>query len=74
VGPAVLTLYSTITYYPDNLKTARIFAFLSGPPNYGAGQLDTSEAQNAGKAGDADHILLQEQTSFYKNLVILRKD
>lgn len=55
-------------------KTARIFAFLSGPPNYGAGQLDISEDQNAGKARGADHVLLQEQTSFYKNLVILHKD
>ncbi|RLM66017.1 protein transport protein Sec24C-like [Panicum miliaceum] len=54
--------------YGNAFELARIFVFLSGPPNYGAGQLDTSEEQNAGKAGDADHILLQEQTSFYKNL------
>ncbi|CAN6270287.1 unnamed protein product [Urochloa humidicola] len=54
--------------YGNSFELARIFAFLSGPPNYGAGQLDTSEEQNAGKAGDADHILLQEQSNFYKNL------
>jgi len=55
--------------YGNAFELARIFAFLSGPPNYGAGQLDTSEEQNADTAGDADHIFLQEQTSFYKNLV-----
>nr|CAB3484460.1 unnamed protein product [Digitaria exilis] len=54
--------------YGNTFELARIFAFLSGPPNYGAGQLDTSEGQNTGKAGEADHILLQEQTSFYRNL------
>lgn len=55
--------------------TARIFAFLSGPPNYGAGQLDTTifEDHNASKAGDTDNILLQEQATFYKNLVGLHK-
>ncbi|XP_062183947.1 protein transport protein SEC23 D-like [Phragmites australis] len=56
--------------YGNAFELARIFAFLSGPPNYGAGQLDTTSYvdRNAGKSGDADHILLQEQTSFYKNL------
>ncbi|CAD6263828.1 unnamed protein product [Miscanthus lutarioriparius] len=54
--------------YGNAFELARIFAFLSGPPNYGAGQLDISEDQNAGKARGADHVLLQEQTSFYKNL------
>ena len=58
------------------LKAARIFAFLSGPPNYGAGQLDTTsfEEHNAGKARDTDNLLLQEQATFYKNLVGLHKD
>uniref|UniRef100_A0A0A9EIA0 Uncharacterized protein n=1 Tax=Arundo donax TaxID=35708 RepID=A0A0A9EIA0_ARUDO len=57
--------------YGNTFELARIFAFLSGPPNYGAGKLDTTsfEEHNAGKAGDTDNILLQEQTSFYKNLV-----
>ncbi|XP_066348287.1 protein transport protein SEC23 D-like [Miscanthus floridulus] len=54
--------------YGNAFELARIFAFLNGPPNYGAGQLDISEDQNAGKARGADHVLLQEQTSFYKNL------
>ncbi|AQK43588.1 sec23/sec24 transport family protein [Zea mays] len=54
--------------YGNAFELARIFAFLSGPPNYGAGQLDINEDQNSGKARGADHILLQEQTSFYRNL------
>ncbi|TVU14632.1 hypothetical protein EJB05_38110 [Eragrostis curvula] len=51
-------------------ELARIFAFLSGPPNYGPGRLDTTsfEDHNAGKAGDVDNVLRQDQISFYKNL------
>ncbi|RYR70571.1 hypothetical protein Ahy_A03g017040 isoform C [Arachis hypogaea] len=49
---------------------ARIFAFLSGPPDYGAGQLDTRRygEQYASKGEDADRALLPEQTPFYKDL------
>lgn len=52
---------------------ARIFAFLSGPPDYGAGQLDTRRygEQYASKGEDADRALLPEQTPFYKQLVML---
>jgi hypothetical protein len=50
---------------------ARVFAFLSGPPDYGAGQLDTRRygEQYASKRIDADKALLPEQTPFYKDLV-----
>lgn len=54
------------------LRTAaRVFAFLSGPPDYGAGQLDTRRygEQYASKGEDADRALLPEQTPFYKDLV-----
>jgi len=49
---------------------ARVFAFLSGPPDYGAGQLDTRRygEQYASKRIDADKALLPEQTPFYKDL------
>jgi hypothetical protein len=48
-----------------------VFAFLSGPPDYGAGQLDTRRygEQYASKRIDADKALLPEQTPFYKDLV-----
>ena len=54
------------------LNAARIFAFLSGPPDYGAGQLDTRRygEQYASKGEDADRALLPEQTPFYKDLVL----
>jgi hypothetical protein len=57
------------------LLTARIFVFLSGPPNYGPGQLDAGSNgdHNSSKVVDADRTLLHEQTSFYKNLVSLHK-
>lgn len=50
---------------------ARVFAFLSGPPDYGAGQLDTRRygEQYASKGEDADKALLPEQIPFYKDLV-----
>nr|KYP68724.1 Protein transport protein SEC24 [Cajanus cajan] len=49
---------------------ARVFAFLSGPPDYGTGQLDTRRygEQYASKGEDADRALLPEQTPFYKDL------
>lgn len=49
---------------------ARVFAFLSGPPDYGAGQLDTRRygEQYASKGEDADKALLPEQIPFYKDL------
>lgn len=49
--------------------------FLSGPPDYGAGQLDTGRygEQYASKREDADRALLPEQTPFYKDLVILSR-
>jgi hypothetical protein len=55
------------------LVAARVFAFMSGPPDYGAGQLDTRRygEQYASKGEDADRALLPEQTPFYKDLVIL---
>ncbi|KAB1223128.1 Protein transport protein SEC24-1 [Morella rubra] len=60
--------------YPSFLRysetEARIFGFLSGPPDYGAGQLDTRRygEQYASKGEDADRALLPEQTPFYKDL------
>lgn len=46
---------------------------MSGPPDYGAGQLDTRRygEQYASKGEDADRALLPEQTPFYKDLVSL---
>lgn len=45
---------------------------MSGPPDYGAGQLDTHRygEQYASKGEDADLALLPEQTPFYKDLVL----
>ncbi|RYR70565.1 hypothetical protein Ahy_A03g017040 isoform D [Arachis hypogaea] len=56
--------------YGNTFALARIFAFLSGPPDYGAGQLDTRRygEQYASKGEDADRALLPEQTPFYKDL------
>lgn len=53
-------------------SAARVFAFISGPPDFGAGQLDTRRygEQYASKGEDADRALLPEQTPFYKDLVI----
>lgn len=58
--------------YWDKTSAARVFAFLSGPPDYGAGQLDTRRygEQYASKGEDADRALLPEQTPFYKDLVM----
>ncbi|KAI5666732.1 hypothetical protein M9H77_16585 [Catharanthus roseus] len=56
--------------YGNTYALARIFAFLSGPPDYGAGQLDTRRygEQYASKGEDADRALLPEQTPFYKDM------
>ncbi|KAL8479880.1 hypothetical protein ACS0TY_026204 [Phlomoides rotata] len=56
--------------YGNTFALARVFAFLSGPPDYGLGQLDTRRygEQYASKGEDADRALLPEQTPFYKDL------
>ncbi|CAL0333968.1 unnamed protein product [Lupinus luteus] len=56
--------------YGNTFALARVFAFLSGPPDFGAGQLDTRRygEQYASKGEDADRALLPEQTPFYKDL------
>ncbi|XP_074589227.1 protein transport protein SEC23 D-like [Curcuma longa] len=56
--------------YGSTFALARVFAFMSGPPDYGAGQLDTRRygEQYASKREDADLALLPEQTPFYKDL------
>ncbi|XP_051217224.1 protein transport protein SEC23 D [Lolium perenne] len=57
--------------YETTFELARIFVFLSGPPNYGPGQLDAPGSHgdhNTGKVVDSDHTQLPEQTIFYKNL------
>ncbi|ONK71291.1 uncharacterized protein A4U43_C04F6960 [Asparagus officinalis] len=56
--------------YGNTFALARVFAFLSGPPDYGAGQLDTRRygEQYASRREDADKALLPEQTPFYKDL------
>ncbi|KAE8676384.1 40S ribosomal protein S25-3-like [Hibiscus syriacus] len=52
------------------ITAARVFAFLSGPPDHGPGQLDTRRygEQYACKGEDTDRALLPEQTPFYKDL------
>ncbi|KAH9322137.1 hypothetical protein KI387_016776, partial [Taxus chinensis] len=59
--------------YGNTFALARVFSFLSGPPDYGAGQLDTRRygEQYASKGEDADRALLPEQTPFYKDLAAL---
>ncbi|KAI4334227.1 hypothetical protein L6164_018943 [Bauhinia variegata] len=56
--------------YGNTFAVARVFAFLSGPPDHEAGQLDTRRygEQYASKGQDADRALLPEQTPFYKDL------
>ncbi|TYI80434.1 hypothetical protein E1A91_D05G087300v1 [Gossypium mustelinum] len=56
--------------YGNTFALARVFACLSGPPDYGPGQLDTRRygEQYASKGEDADCALLPEQTPFYKDL------
>ncbi|XP_057955400.1 protein transport protein SEC23 D [Malania oleifera] len=70
-GVAMEALFSYLgSEYGNTFALARVFAFLSGPPDYGAGQLDTRRygEQYASKGEDADRALLPEQTPFYKEL------
>ncbi|CAA7397033.1 unnamed protein product [Spirodela intermedia] len=70
-GVAMEALFSYLgSEYGNTFALARVFAFLSGPPDYGAGQLDTRRygEQYASKREDADRALLPEQTPFYKDL------
>ncbi|KAI4322430.1 hypothetical protein L6164_022126 [Bauhinia variegata] len=70
-GVAMEALFNYLgSEYGNTFALARVFAFLSGPPDYGAGQLDTRRygEQYASKGEDADRALLPEQTPFYKNL------
>lgn len=70
-GAAMEALLSYLgSEYGNTFALARIFAFLSGPPDYGPGQLDTRRygEQYASKGEDADRALLPEQTPFYKQL------
>ncbi|KAI3523257.1 hypothetical protein L1887_01317 [Cichorium endivia] len=70
-GLAMETLISYLgSEHGSTFALARIFAFLSGPPDYGPGQLDTRRygEQYASKGEDAELALLPEQTPFYKDL------
>lgn len=70
-GVAMAALFNYLgSEYGNTFALARVFAFLSGPPDYGAGQLDTRRygEQYASKGEDADRALLPEQTPFYKDL------
>ncbi|PON65445.1 Sec23/Sec [Parasponia andersonii] len=70
-GVAMEALFNYLgSEYGNTFALARIFTFLSGPPDYGAGQLDTRRygEQYASKGEDADRALLPEQTPFYKDL------
>ncbi|EPS61152.1 hypothetical protein M569_13647, partial [Genlisea aurea] len=59
--------------YGNTYALARVLTFLSGPPDYGPGQLDTRRygEQYASKGEDADRALLPEQTPFYKDLAAI---
>ncbi|KAA8549876.1 hypothetical protein F0562_001560 [Nyssa sinensis] len=70
-GVAMEALFNYLgSEYGNTFALARVFAFLSGPPDYGAGHLDTRRygEQYASKGEDADRALLPEQTPFYKDL------
>ncbi|XP_031266073.1 protein transport protein Sec24-like At3g07100 [Pistacia vera] len=70
-GVAMEALFNYLgSEYGNTFALARVFAFLSGPPDHGAGQLDTRRygEQYASKGEDADRALLPEQTPFYKDL------
>lgn len=70
-GVAMDALFNYLSSeYGSTFALARVFAFLSGPPDFGAGQLDTRRygEQYASKGEDADRALLPEQTPFYKDL------
>jgi hypothetical protein len=60
-------------FFLVNSRTARVFALLSGAPDYGDGQLDTRRygEQYASKGEDTDAALLPEQIPFYRDLVSL---
>ncbi|MQL96470.1 hypothetical protein Taro_029138 [Colocasia esculenta] len=73
-GVAMEALFTYLSSeYGNTFALARVFAFLSGPPDYGAGQLDTRRygEQYASKGEDADRALLPEQTPFYKDLAAI---
>uniref|UniRef100_A0A0E0DDW3 Sec23/Sec24 trunk domain-containing protein n=1 Tax=Oryza meridionalis TaxID=40149 RepID=A0A0E0DDW3_9ORYZ len=57
--------------YGSLFELARIFTFLSGPPNYGPGQIETRSDvdHNAAKMLGSDHTFISEQTNFYTNLI-----
>ncbi|KAL5832576.1 hypothetical protein ACOSQ3_016250 [Xanthoceras sorbifolium] len=70
-GTAMEALFNYLgSEYGNTFALGRVFAFLSGPPDHGAGQLDTRRygEQYASKGEDADRALLPEQTPFYKDL------
>ncbi|KAF5931168.1 hypothetical protein HYC85_032041 [Camellia sinensis] len=70
-GVAMEALFNYLSSeYGNTFALGRVFAFLSGSPDYGAGQLDTRRygEQYASKGEDADRALLPEQTPFYKDL------
>ncbi|KAK9079171.1 hypothetical protein SSX86_000841 [Deinandra increscens subsp. villosa] len=70
-GLAMETLISYLgSEHGNTYALARIFTFLSGPPDYGPGQLDTRRygEQYASRGEDAELALLPEQTPFYKDL------
>ncbi|XP_060169858.1 protein transport protein SEC23 D isoform X2 [Lycium barbarum] len=70
-GSAMEALFSYLgSEYGNTFALARVFAFLSGAPDIGAGQLDTRRygEQYASRREDADRALLPEQTPFYKDL------
>ncbi|KAJ7981176.1 protein transport protein SEC24 [Quillaja saponaria] len=71
LAPVETSLFNYLgSEYGSTFALARACAFLSGPPDYGAGQLDTRRygEQYASKGEDADRALLPEQTPFYKDL------
>jgi hypothetical protein len=70
-GVAMEALFNYLgSEFGSTFALARVFGFLSGPPDYGAGQLDTRRygEQYASKGEDADRALLPEQTPFYRDL------
>ncbi|PHT35022.1 hypothetical protein CQW23_26822 [Capsicum baccatum] len=70
-GSAMESLFNYLgSEYGNTFALARVFAFLSGAPDIGAGQLDTRRygEQYASRREDADRALLPEQTPFYKDL------
>jgi hypothetical protein len=52
---------------------ARLFAFLAGPPDYGAGALDTSRFTDpeSNRGEEEARALLSEQTPYYSDLAAL---